>query len=106
MIVPLLQPVAASLFLVAGGPVFPNFQIERICQTTVTVERSHLTLHGCRHDERAARDNLRQRWTRIPIKYREGCVGDALSVSPSYVDLQGCIDDRIEVRREKKRGLD
>ena len=104
MIVALLHPIAASLLLASGGPAFPSFSIETICRSSVTVERSHLTLHGCRRDERAARDDLRQRWTRVPIKYRKSCTGDALSVAPSYVDLQGCIDDSIEVRRERKRG--
>ena len=53
MIVPFLHPVAASLLLISSGPAFPSFPIEKICQSTVTVDRSHLTLHGCRHDERA-----------------------------------------------------
>ena len=104
MIVPLLHPLAAGLLLVSSGPSFPNFSIETICQSTVTADRTHLTLHGCRHDERAARDVLRQRWSHTPAHYRKSCVGDALSVSPSYVDLQGCIDSFLETRQQRPSG--
>jgi hypothetical protein len=101
MLVAFAKPIAAGILLVASGPQMPRFDIEQICHATADVHWDHTTMHECRREERAARDDLQHRWLRIPLRYREQCVGSALEVSPSYVELGECIETDLEIDKQK-----
>jgi hypothetical protein len=92
-----VQPIAASILLVASGSQVPRFDIEQICQSTSEVHWNHATMHNCRHDERAARNDLRHQWLKIPLRFREQCAASDTDVSPSYVELSACIQTDLDL---------
>jgi hypothetical protein len=97
MFVTFVKPIAVSILLVASGPQMPRFDIERVCQSTPEVHWNHATMSGCRHDERAARNDLRQKWLQIPLRYRQQCVAESAGIDPSYVELSACIQTVLDL---------
>lgn len=85
----------------ATGTAFPELDVHRMCKNTVLYGHAPKELLGCRHDERAARDDLKARWTKIPAEYKRRCMYDPEPVDPSYVELQSCIDNNLYAANPK-----
>jgi hypothetical protein len=97
MFVAFIKPIAASILLAASGPQMPNYDIEQVCHSNSEVVWDHATRHECRHDERAARNDLQHQWLKIPLRYKEQCVQSLTGVDPSYVELSACIQSSLDL---------
>jgi len=83
--------VLVSLLLAAA---MPNADPDKICQsakTTVLPEDQSSAFQSCVTDEKAARDELRQKWTQFPAEARATCA-EPQSVPVSYVEMLTCIE--------------
>jgi hypothetical protein len=72
----------------------PSANIESMCQdaqSAVLPESEAAAYQSCANDERAAFDQLRQKWARYPTAARVTCAEPA-GVPISYVELQTCLD--------------
>jgi hypothetical protein len=72
----------------------PTTSIESICrdaQSAALPESKAAAYQSCLHEERAARDQLRQNWARYSAQARATCAEPG-GVQVSYVELQTCLD--------------
>ena len=89
-------PLAAR----AADP-FPKFDIAKNCKAEVA-ENSGIgeTLESCTRDEQQAKQELQPQWDHYKREDKTVCVREAgLDGSPSYVELQTC----LEIADEKPR---
>jgi hypothetical protein len=92
-------PLAAH----AADP-FPNFDIAKNCKAEVA-ENSGIgeTLESCTHDEEQARQELMPQWDHYTREDTGACIrGTSLDGTPSYVELQTC----LEIADDKPRSKD
>ena len=86
---------AGSDALVALADSLPTAGIESICrdaQSAALPESKAAAYQACVHDERAAYDQLRQKWARYSAKARVTCAEPGDGAQISYVELQTCLD--------------
>jgi hypothetical protein len=81
--------------IVALADSLPTVSVESICrdaQAAALPESKAAAYQACVHDERAARDELRQKWAHYSAKSRMTCAEPSAGVAISYVELQTCLD--------------
>ncbi|HLG85540.1 MAG TPA: hypothetical protein VKY22_31445 [Bradyrhizobium sp.] len=85
---------------------FPTFDIAKNCKAEVS-ENSGIgeTLESCTRDEEQARQELMPQWDHYTKEDRRTCVRETgLDGSPSYVELQTCLeiaDDKPRLKDKK-----
>ena len=90
-----VETVAPDVVIVALGDSLPAASIESICrdaQSAALPEFKTAAYQACVHDERAAYDQLRQKWARYSAKARVTCAEPGDGAQISYVELQTCLD--------------
>jgi hypothetical protein len=86
--------MAPVLLLLALAGAAPELDLSAICrseQKGVPAERRTAVYQDCLHDEQAARDELRQKWSTYPAAARTTCAELGRIVS-SYVEALTCIE--------------
>ena len=81
--------------ILALGNSLPTASIESICrdaQSAALPESKAAAYQSCLQDERAARDQLRQKWAHYLAEARASCAEPSQGVAISYVELQTCLD--------------
>ena len=81
--------------IVALADSLPTTSIESIChdaQSAALPEAKKAAYQSCLHDERTARDELRQKWAHYSAQARMTCAEPSEGVAISYVELQTCLD--------------
>jgi hypothetical protein len=79
----------------AGADFLPTASVESICrdaQSAALPESKAAAYQSCLHDERAALNELRQKWARYPAQARATCAEPGGGAQISYVELQTCLD--------------
>jgi hypothetical protein len=90
-----VEAVAPDAVIVALADSLPTASIESICrdaQSAALPESKTAAYQACVHDERAAYDQLRQKWPRYSAKARVTCAEPGGGAQISYVELQTCLD--------------
>ena len=73
----------------------PKANIERACrdaQQAALPESRSSAYKACIRDEHTAFEQLRQRWANYSAEARATCGGLGSEVSPSYVEMQTCLE--------------
>ena len=82
----------SSMILIAADRV-PNFNLEPICREVAGRAYAPDYKEICLRKEHEARDQLRQKWTTLPVSDRSYRTQLAsLGGVPSYVELLTCLD--------------
>jgi hypothetical protein len=84
----------ASSEAIAAADSLPTASISSICrdaQAAALPESKAAAYDSCVRDERAAFNELRQKWARYPAAARISCA-EPSGVPVSYVELQTCLD--------------
>jgi hypothetical protein len=92
-------PFPAEAAAPGGGTIaladsLPTVSVESICrdaQSAALPESRSAAFQSCLHEERTARDQLRQNWGRYSAQARATCA-EPSGVQVSYVELQTCLD--------------
>ncbi len=87
--------VLPHLAFAAGADFLPTASVESICrdaQSAALPESKAAAYQSCLHDERAALNELRQKWARYPAQARATCAEPGGGAQISYVELQTCLD--------------
>ena len=90
-----MESAAPDEASVALADSLPTASIESICrdaQSAALPESKAAAYQACVHDERAAYDQLRQKWARYSAKARVTCAEPGDGAQISYVELQTCLD--------------
>ncbi len=85
-----------ALVLLAAGAL-PTFNVEPSCRAAqaAALAGDGARVYGsCLSSERAARDQLKLGWGKIPVADRASCSEESAVVSPSYVELLTCVELR------------
>jgi hypothetical protein len=80
--------------MIALADSLPTVSVESICrdaQSAALPESKTAAYQSCLHEERTARDQLRQNWARYSAQARATCAEPG-GVQVSYVELQTCLD--------------
>jgi hypothetical protein len=87
--------MVVMFFLVALAASMPKSNLDKICQSAkvgaLPGEDQASAYQACMQDERAARDELRQRWTKFSAAARATCA-ESGQLSFSYVELLTCLE--------------
>jgi hypothetical protein len=86
---------AAGDAVVALADSLPTASIESICrdaQSAALPESKTAAYQSCLHDERAALNELRQKWAHYSAQARATCAEPGGGALISYVELQTCLD--------------
>ncbi|MGD0635044.1 MAG: hypothetical protein ABSA13_12330 [Beijerinckiaceae bacterium] len=79
----------------ASGGV-PDFNVEGSCRDAekfgLQGQDKDIGYKGCIQDERNAKDELTQRWSKFGAQYKQICVEQARAPSPSYVEVLTCLE--------------
>jgi hypothetical protein len=79
----------------------PSLNIDKMCSDTGLTDGDA----QCRRDETDARNKLRAQWSALPGHYKRHCIRNSLSdLSPSYVDLSGCLQVYLDLKNENQMG--
>jgi hypothetical protein len=96
----------------ASGGV-PDFDVESSCRDAekfgLQGQDKDIGYKGCIQDERNAKDELKQRWSKFNTQYKQICVEQARAPSPSYVEVLTCLEmytDGIIGGPQVKPGID
>jgi hypothetical protein len=95
---------AAQTFAAQAADPFPSFDVAKNCKAEVA-ENSGIgeTLESCTRDEEQARQELMPQWDHYTKEDKATCIREAgLDGSPSYVELQTC----LEIADDKPRTKD
>jgi hypothetical protein len=86
-----MTPVLIVMVLAAS---LPNVDPQKICQNARTAalpEDKASAFDSCVHDEQAARDQLRQKWSKFSANARATCAEPEASMT-SYVEMLTCLE--------------
>jgi len=89
------EPPASNDAIVALNDSLPTSSVESICrdaQSAALPESKAAAYQACVHDERAAYNELRQKWAHYSPAARVTCAEPGDGVPTSYVELQTCLD--------------
>jgi hypothetical protein len=81
--------------MIALNDSLPTASVESICrdaQSAALPESKAAAYQSCLHDERAALNELRQKWAHYPAQARATCAEPSGGALISYVELQTCLD--------------
>src|SRR5271154_1545943 len=90
-----IEAAAPDDAVLALADSLPTVSIDSICrdaQSAALPESKTAAYQACVHDERAAYDQLRQKWARYSAKARMTCAEPGDGAQISYVELQTCLD--------------
>jgi hypothetical protein len=93
-LLPHLAFAAPGGAMVALADSLPTVSVESICrdaQSAALPDAKAAAYQSCLHEERAALDQLRQKWTHYSPEARITCA-EPSGVPISYVELQTCLD--------------
>jgi hypothetical protein len=78
----------------AAVDIVPKFDIERSCRSELSGGSSiGETMASCRADEERARAELGPRWSSFSVTDKRLCIQETqIDESPSYVELETCLD--------------
>ena len=104
LIAALAAAISSIAFAAYAADPFPKFDIAKNCKAEVA-ENSGIgeTLESCTHDEQQAMQELMPQWDHYRREDKTVCIREAgLDGSPSYVELQTC----LEIADDKPRAKD
>jgi hypothetical protein len=90
-----VETATPSAVAIARADSLPTVSIESICrnaQSAALPESKAAAYQACVHDERAAFDELRRKWSHYSAQARVTCAEPSEGVAISYVELQTCLD--------------
>ena len=97
MLITVVKPLIVGALLLVSGPPLPDRSVDKMCSSGPTGAGGGTPTKSCLSDERAARDSLIKRWEQIPEQYRTACLNSINDVAPSFVALDDCITNNIEI---------
>ena len=92
----LLLPLA-----IAASDTVPRFNIEPTCKGGLGSPGLNERYSQCIAEENAARARLEANWSKYPVGDRTLCARTAGMASPSYVELQTCLEMDADARQLK-----
>jgi hypothetical protein len=109
-------PVFALLAVIAisdvpsashGEDVFPDFDISANCKTDLPDSAgTGETLSKCTSDEWRAKQQLARQWSRFASDDKATCIKETgIDSTPSYVELQVCLEIASDNDARTRRGL-
>jgi hypothetical protein len=87
--------ILPHLAFAAGADFLPTASVESICrdaQSAALPDSKAAAYQSCLHDERAALNELRQKWAHYSTQARATCAEPGGGAQISYVELQTCLD--------------
>jgi hypothetical protein len=105
-IVTLLAAVTMSVSGSYAADVFPEFDYVATCKTDQPdTAGTGETLSKCTDDERRAKQQLARAWSQFPLDEKTQCIKETnIDGTPSYVELQVCLQMASDVRARVRRG--
>jgi hypothetical protein len=98
-----------AMLLVGAGLVVktadhvPNLDVKSTCTAAIKMMGSTgRTVASCLEGENKARKDLEKDWSKVPTSERSQCIATSAGVSPSYVELQICLEMMGDSRRYKE----
>jgi hypothetical protein len=98
--------MSVSLSSSYAADVFPEFDYVATCKTDQPDSAgTGETLSKCTDDERRAKQQLARAWSQFPLDEKTQCIKETnIDGTPSYVELQICLQMGSDVRDRVRRG--
>jgi hypothetical protein len=94
--------VGASLIVKTTDQV-PNLDVKSTCAVAIKMMgATGRTVENCLEGEHKARKDLEKDWSKLPTSERSQCVATSAGGSPSYVELQVCIEMMGDSRKHQE----
>ena len=90
-----------------AADVFPEFDYVATCKTDLPDSAgTGETLSRCTEDERRAKQQLARAWSQFALDEKTQCIKETnIDGTPSYVELQICLQMAADVRTRVRNGL-
>ena len=94
--------VGAGLVVNAADRV-PSLDVKSTCAAAIKMMgATGRTVENCLEGEHRARKDLERDWSKLLSGERSQCVATSAGGSPSYVELQVCLEMMVDSRKQKE----